>query len=133
MNGGRIVQLAHGADDPRSRHEGLGRDELLRLLDVAEQRIESLRRNERLQLALYEIADLAGGSLDMQEMLRRIHLIVGELMYADNFYIVLYDDVRQKMRFLYFVDKLDPFVNDDDPVSFGDYFRFRVNSFLGGE
>ena len=114
MNGGRIVQLAHGADDPRSRHEGLGRDELLRLLDVAEQRIESLRRNERLQLALYEIADLAGGSLDMQEMLRRIHLIVGELMYADNFYIVLYDDVRQKMRFLYFVDKLDPFVNDPD-------------------
>ena len=114
MNGGKIVQLAHGADDPRSRQEGLGRDELLRLLDVAEQRIESLRRNERLQLALYEIADLAGGSLDMQEMLRRIHLIVGELMYADNFYIVLYDDVRQKMRFLYFVDKLDPFVNDPD-------------------
>lgn len=114
MNGGRIVQLAQGAEDVRSRRDALGRDELLRLLDVAEQRIESLRRNERLQLALYEIADLAGGSLDMQEMLRRIHAIVGELMYAENFYIVLYDDVRQKMRFLYFVDKLDPFVNDPD-------------------
>ena len=114
MNGGRIVQLAQGAEDVRSRRDALGRDELLRLLDVAEQRIESLRRNERLQLALYEIADLAGGSLDMQEMLRRIHAIVGELMYAENFYIVLYDDVRQKMRFLYFVDKLDSFVNDPD-------------------
>ncbi len=114
MNGGRIVQLQQGANEARARREALGRDELLRLLDVAEQRIESLRRNERLQLALYEIADLAGGSLDMQDMLRRIHAIVGELMYAENFYIVLYDDARQKMRFLYFVDKLDPFVNDPD-------------------
>ncbi|QIL20965.1 EAL domain-containing protein [Thermomonas sp. HDW16] len=114
MNGGRIVQFAQGTEDARSRREGLGRDELLRQLDVAEQRIESLRRNERLQLALYEIADLAGGTLDMQEMLRRIHGIVGELMYAENFYIVLYDENRQKMRFLYFVDQLDPYVNDPD-------------------
>ena len=84
------------------------------MLEVAEQRIESLRRNERLQLALYEIADLAGSSLDMQDLLRRIHAIVGELMYAENFYIVLYDEGRQKMRFLYFVDKLDSYVNDPD-------------------
>lgn len=114
MNGGRIVQLAQGVDDTRNRRDALGREELLRLLEVAEQRIESLRRNERLQLALYEIADLAGGSLDMQDMLRRIHAIVGELMYAENFYIVLYDESRQKVRFLYFVDKLDPYVNDPD-------------------
>jgi len=114
MNGGRIVQLQQGANEARARREALERDELVRLLDVAEQRIESLRRNERLQLALYEIADLAGGNLDMQDMLRRIHAIVGELMYAENFYIVLYDDARQKMRFLYFVDKLDPYVNDPD-------------------
>ncbi len=114
MKGGRIVQLAQGAGESRARREGLDRDELVHLLDVAEQRVESLRRNERLQLALYEIADLAGGSLDMQDMLRRIHAIVGELMYAENFYIVLYDDARQKMRFLYFVDKLDPYVNDPD-------------------
>jgi len=115
MNGSRIVQLSQGgADDARSRRDALSRDELLRLLDLAEQRIESLRRNERLQLALYEIADLAGGSLDMQEMLRRIHVIVGELMYAENFYIVLCDDGPRKLRFLYFVDKLDPFVNDPD-------------------
>jgi len=114
MNGGRIVQIAQDREDARSRHEGMGWDELVRQLDVAEQRIEFLRRNERLQLALYEIADLAGGSLDMQDMLRRIHVIVGELMYAENFYIVLYDESRQKMRFLYFVDKLDPYVNDPD-------------------
>ena len=136
MNGGRIVQLSQsGADDARSRRDALGRDELLRQLEVAEQRIESLRRNERLQLALYEIADLAGGSLDMQEMLRRIHAVVGELMYAENCYIVLYDDVRQKMRFLYFVDKLDPYVNDPDlELDFDEAeANLTVTLLLGGE
>ena len=95
-------------------HGQLGNADLLKLLEQAEQRIESLRRSERLQQSLYEIADLAGGSQDMQDMLRRIHAIVGELMYAENCYIVLYDEFRQKIRFLYFVDKLDPYVNDPD-------------------
>ena len=79
MNGVRIVPLPNGADEaqlPRGAapaRDGLGRDELARLLDAAEQRIQSLHRSERLQQALYEIADLAGGSLELQDMLRRIH------------------------------------------------------------
>ncbi|MEO6155463.1 MAG: EAL domain-containing protein [Thermomonas sp.] len=117
MNGVPLVQLPNGADDTRIPpgeydHAQLDRKALIGLLQVAGQRIESLRRSERLQQSLYEIADLAGGSQDMQDMLRRIHAIVGELMYAENCYIVLYDEARQKMRFLYFVDQLDSFVND---------------------
>lgn len=118
MNGVRIVPLPNGADEaqlPRGAapaRDGLGRDELARLLDAAEQRIQSLHRSERLQQALYEIADLAGGSLELQDMLRRIHTIVGELMYAGNLYIVLYDEHQQTMRFLYFVDLIDPWIND---------------------
>lgn len=81
---------------------------------LAELRIASLQRSEQLRQALYEIADLAGSNLDLPVMLRRVHAIVGELMYAENFYIVLYDDTRQAMRFLYFVDQLDPWINDPD-------------------
>ncbi len=122
MNGVRVVQLpkgATGADDVRSPQGGhdeaaRGKDELVRLLRESEQRIDSLRQSERLQQSLYEIADLSGGNQDMQDMLRRIHAIVGDLMYAENCYIVLYDEYRQKIRFLYFVDKLDTFVNDPD-------------------
>lgn len=77
-------------------------------------RIDSLQRSEQLRQALYEIADLASSNLDLPVMLRRVHSIVGELMYAENFYIVLYDDLRRTMRFLYFVDQLDPWVNDPD-------------------
>src|SRR3546814_9953444 len=56
----------------------------------------------------------------MEEMLGRIHAVVGGLMYAENFYIVLYDDVRQTIRFLYFADRLDPYVAEPEvetPVS----------------
>ena len=78
----------------------------------AQARIESLEKSERLQQALYEITDLSGSDLEMGEMLARIHAVVGGLMYAENFYIVLYDDVRDTMRFLYFADQLDPYEAD---------------------
>ncbi|MBW3551642.1 MAG: GAF domain-containing protein, partial [Proteobacteria bacterium] len=76
----------------------------------AQARIESLEKSERLQQALYEIANLAGSDLEMTEMLRRIHGVVASLMYAGNFYIVLYDEADESVRFLYFADRLDPFV-----------------------
>ena len=82
--------------------------------DRAQARIDSLEKSERLQQALYEIADLSGSELEMGEMLARIHAVVGGLMYAENFYIVLYDDVRDTMRFLYFADRLDTYVADPD-------------------
>ena len=76
----------------------------------AQARIDTLLKSQRLQHALYEIADLVGSALEMQEMLGRIHAVVGTLMSAENFYIVLYDEVRKTLRFLYFVDRNDPYI-----------------------
>ncbi|MFC5594867.1 EAL domain-containing protein [Lysobacter niastensis] len=80
----------------------------------AQCRVESLEKSERLQQALYEIADLAGSDLEMRDMLGRIHRVVGGLMFAENFYIVLYDDVRDSLRFLYFADRIDTYVAEPD-------------------
>ena len=77
-------------------------------------RIEALLKAQRLQRALYEIADLAGSQLEMPEMLARIHAVVGGLMSAENFYIVLSDDEAQTMRFLYFADEVDSFVAEPE-------------------
>jgi diguanylate cyclase (GGDEF)-like protein len=77
-------------------------------------RIEALVKAQRLQRALYEIADLAGSGLEMPDMLARIHAVVGGLMPAENFYIVLYDDEAQAVRFLYFADAMDSFVADPE-------------------
>ena len=80
----------------------------------AEAQLDSLRKSERLQQALYEIADLAGSGLEMPEVLKRIHAVVGGLMSAENFYIVLFDDVRGTARFLYFADRQDPWVAEPE-------------------
>ena len=82
--------------------------------DRASGQVRALRKSERLQQALYEISDLSGSQLEMDEMLVRIHAVVGSLMWAANFYIVLYDGERQVLRFLYFVDQFDPWQCDPD-------------------
>ena len=111
MNGVSAVPAPTDAASAR----GTGDPAQLRAeLEQAHRRIEDLRRSERLQQALYEIADVSAGNLDTQDMLRRIHAIIGELMYAENCYIALYESEQEKVRFLYFVDKYDPYVNDPD-------------------
>ena len=64
-------------------------------------------RAERVQAALYRIAELASSARDMQEFYREVHAVVGELMYANNFFIALYDDERQLISFPYYVDEID--------------------------
>ncbi|MGY0798109.1 putative bifunctional diguanylate cyclase/phosphodiesterase [Lysobacter sp. A286] len=112
-----VAELAEPMAQPlRTGWEDLARRivDLHMLADIAQARAESLEKSERLQQALYEIADLAGSDLEMADMLQRIHGVVGGLMVAENFYIVLYDDVRECYRFLYFADRIDTFVPDPD-------------------
>src|SRR5439155_15921164 len=44
---------------------------------------------------------------DLQEFYWAVHAVVGELMYAENFFIALYDDERQLISWPYYVDKID--------------------------
>jgi PAS domain S-box-containing protein len=62
---------------------------------------------EKVQSALYRIAELASAAQDLQEFYEAIHAVVGELMDARNLYIALYDDERQLISFPYHVDELD--------------------------
>ncbi len=66
----------------------------------------------KVQDALYRIAELASAANDMREFYAAIHAIVGELMYANNFYIALYDAAHNTLNFPYYVDEVDPDVPD---------------------
>lgn len=66
--------------------------------------VDRLARAEKLQRALYTIADMASADLDMPGMLRSLHGIVGGLLYAANFFIALYDKDNDSIRFAYFAD-----------------------------
>jgi PAS domain S-box-containing protein len=65
------------------------------------------RHAEKVQSALYRIAELASAAQDMQEFYRAMHAVVGELMYANNFFIALYDEERQLISWPYYVDEID--------------------------
>jgi diguanylate cyclase (GGDEF)-like protein len=79
-----------------------------RALESLQTSVDALERSDKLQRALFAISDLAGSDRDMPEMLRGIHEIIGSLMYAENFFIVLHDAGRDTLRFLYFADVVDP-------------------------
>jgi GAF domain-containing protein/DNA-binding response OmpR family regulator len=98
-------------------------------LATAQKRIAELEareaaheRAEKVQSALYRIAETAGAAQDMPAFYAKIHEIVGELMYADNFYIALYDEERQLINFPFYRDEVDtelPDPNAWDPFGVG--------------
>ncbi len=79
--------------------------------DLLKQKIkeqtEALIQSNKIQTAFYKIADAASNSHDLQEFFARIHGIVGELMYAENFFIALYNESTGLLSFPYFVDEMD--------------------------
>jgi len=70
--------------------------------------ITELKQAEILESALYRIAEKTSSSSDMHNFYTSIHAIIGELMYAKNFYIALYDQEKDLLSFPYFVDEYDP-------------------------
>ena len=80
---------------------------------------------EKVQDALYRIAELASAAQDMQEFYRAIHGVVGELMHAESFYIALYDEERRLIGWPYYVDDVDPEIPDPNHWdAFGATFIF---------
>jgi PAS domain S-box-containing protein len=75
---------------------------------VVTQDITEKRRAERLQSALYQIAEVSAFSRDLPALYPKIHAIVADLLDAKNFYIALYDEASDRITFPYFVDEFDP-------------------------
>jgi two-component system, cell cycle sensor histidine kinase and response regulator CckA len=71
------------------------------------QDISKQKQAESLSSALYRIAEKTSSAEDLQQFYSAVHGIVGELMYARNFYIALYDASTQILNFPYFVDEQD--------------------------
>jgi diguanylate cyclase (GGDEF)-like protein len=83
----------------------------LRTLELAEanrglqQEVFERQRAERLQAALFHLAQLATADIDENEFYRRTHAVVGELLEARNFYIALLDAGGGVLEFPYLIDE----------------------------
>ncbi|KAK42471.1 hypothetical protein BG58_41665 [Caballeronia jiangsuensis] len=106
-----------------ARHVAMALDRILHRADLEEQvarrtselsklnaalrhGIAERERSEHLQAALYQIAELSSRPGDTMEFFRSLHGIVGELLYARNFYIALFETKTGEVSFPYYVDEI---------------------------
>ena len=81
------------------------------LRDISEQ-----LNARKIESAVYKISEAAHTSQDIDNLYKRIHEIIGELMPSRNFYISLFDEKNNILSFPYFVDEYDP---PQPPKKFG--------------
>ena len=74
----------------------------------------ALEQQQRVQAALYRIAETANAAHDLQDFYVSIHEIVSGLMYGENLYIALYDREREMINFPYYRDSVDVATPDPD-------------------
>ena len=67
--------------------------------------ITELKRAESMQVALHAISEAAHSAADLLALFRNIHLIIGKLLPARNFFVALYDEKKDELSFPYFVDE----------------------------
>lgn len=85
-------------------------------VDRLQTETQDLLHAQRLQRALFDIATLTHSGLDFDQILKKIHEIVQTLMYAENFFIALYEKATEDLRFVYFSDSEDDSAPDNGEV-----------------
>ncbi|HWS40760.1 MAG TPA: EAL domain-containing protein [Arenimonas sp.] len=72
-----------------------------------------LESSKKLQKALFDISNLSYLEQDSQTLFRKLHEVIGSLVYAENFFIVRFNRETESMHFLYYEDSIDH--EDVDP------------------
>ena len=65
------------------------------------------KKAETLQRVFYRIAERAAADLSFYDFLQSVHGLLGELLYAKNCYVCLYDAQKHRKDFPYYVDERD--------------------------
>jgi PAS domain S-box-containing protein len=66
----------------------------------------------------FQMAERATAGLSFFDFLQSLHGLLGELMYAKNCYVCLYDDKKQVLNFPYYIDEKDGDVMQADDVPY---------------
>ena len=74
---------------------------------VLRQQVLQRQRGERLQAALFRIAEMASAPESLEGFYAAVHRIISGLLYARNFYIALLDEDNHQLTFPYSVDEVD--------------------------
>ncbi|RDS86315.1 bifunctional diguanylate cyclase/phosphodiesterase [Dyella psychrodurans] len=90
--------------DELERRVRLRTEELAEVNRGLRQEVRERLRAERLQEALFKVAQLATADIDENTFYQRVHAVVGGLLDARNFFIALLTDDRANLDFPYYID-----------------------------
>ncbi|MET1255178.1 GAF domain-containing protein [Aliikangiella maris] len=74
-----------------------------------EQQVIERERSELIQATLYYVSKLANKDISLQTLFAEIHVAIKELIYAESFYVALWNESLQEMNWIYFYDDDDGF------------------------
>src|SRR5690606_6886919 len=109
---GYVAQHVLTTLDRRQAQAELERRVLARTLELEranrelQEEVVERQRAERLQHALFRIAEMAMSSESLEQYYAKVHAAVDELIYARNFYIALLSEDQQSIEFVYSVDEM---------------------------
>ncbi len=109
-------------------------DSLVKMLDVIEKNFKQIEnynlelkqtneklsneilereQSERINTTLFAISNAVNISTNLDDLYKRIHFLVGNILDADNFFIAIVNEKEKTLYFPYFVDTVD---NDFSPI-----------------
>ncbi len=86
-------------------------EELEAYVQKLENKVYRTLRTEAINRTLFDIATALNASGSLQELYRSIHKILSSLLNMTNFYIAIYYEKRNAIRFVYHIDGHDPALN----------------------
>ncbi len=112
---------------PLKNTEGKLLNVIFMSLDITEH-----ERADLLQNTLYSISEAVNQTNNLEELLTKIHEALGTLIDTTNFYVALYDNVKDEYSFPYCVDQYDDtdFTPQQLKKSLTDYVRRNERPFI---
>jgi diguanylate cyclase (GGDEF)-like protein len=105
-------------------------------VDVLEDIIENLEYANKIQDALFEIAEIIFNTTSIDEFYQHLHQCIGRITFAKNFFVALLKDNGKRIDFPYSIDELDPDVEftsleiDPELLSITGYALAKEQPFL---
>lgn len=90
----------------------------------------ALIRAQHTQRVLYEISHLASSTRDRGEFIKGVHQQLSHLIDAENFALALYDRLRDKITWPYYVDSIDGEAPEADAFEFLDRGQMSMTGYV---
>jgi diguanylate cyclase (GGDEF)-like protein len=92
---------------PKNTANQMSLEELRKLVPQLQKITQKYKHSESIQKSLFDISELASSINELSSLYPAIHDIICDLMPAQNFFVAFYEQEKEIIDFVYFVDEFD--------------------------